>query len=129
MDALDSGDPLDTIAELHRLTKRLEAKRRFTRQLEADPDFSMGDLQDWLKSIERLEKRIQDAGSFGDSEGLEERCRRRDEKIREMHGMGLLDSELRRTWKEKQQILWQVCQSLQPNRTVDGVNDDDDEEE
>jgi hypothetical protein len=115
VDLMRSEDPLDTIAELHRLTKRLDAKRRFTRQLEADPDFSRGDLQDWLKSIERLEKRIRDAGSFGDSEGLEERCRRREEKIREMHGMGLLDSELRRTWKEKQEILWQVCDSLQSN--------------
>jgi len=110
----DDGD-LSDIVDLHHV---LRAKVKFTVQLEKDDDFSLADLAEWDKSVERSRERLNRALERADltangGADLKKLWKRREEKIAEMQDMGLLDAELIRVWKAKQSLLKQIYHVLQ----------------
>lgn len=88
----------------------LDAKLRFTKQLEQDDDFTRDDLADWNESIERLEKELRESDQI--IERKLETWKRKQEKIEEMDSMGLLDEELKRTWQRKQNEEWKTLKKV-----------------
>lgn len=83
------------------MKKLLEAKKAHYALLQDDPDFDQEDLDDWLQSMAKLERHIQNATMSKVTQEAQ-KWQRKQAKLRELDQAGLLDDDLAQKWKAKQ---------------------------
>ena len=96
--------------EVFKLHKLLQGMVKFTDQLEADPDFSDLEIQEWHDSMSYVQRRLSNLVKKGD---LYKKWERREAKIEEMIRIGVLEDGLAKRWKMRQATIKEAILDVQ----------------